>query len=56
MKRSLCLTLYVWGIEVLAGFWWGNLKESDHLEDLDVGGRIWWILNRLESADWIAVV
>jgi hypothetical protein len=23
-----------------AGFLWGNLKESDCLEDLDIGGRI----------------
>jgi hypothetical protein len=21
-------------------FWWGSQKERDHLEDLDVGGRI----------------
>ena len=25
------------------GFWWGNLREREHLEDLAVGGRI--ILN-----------
>ena len=25
---------------VHAGFWWGNLRERDHLEDLDVDGRI----------------
>jgi len=25
------------------GFWWGDLREKDHLEDLCVGGRI--ILN-----------
>jgi hypothetical protein len=29
--------------EVCIGFWWGNLKETDHLGDPDVGGRI--ILN-----------
>jgi hypothetical protein len=22
------------------GFWWGNLKERYHLEDIDVDGRI----------------
>ena len=22
------------------GFWWGNLSERDHLEDLGVDGRI----------------
>jgi hypothetical protein len=30
-------------------FWWGNLKERDHLEDQGVGMRIMlkWILNRM---------
>jgi hypothetical protein len=22
------------------GFWWGNLRESDHLKDLGIDGRI----------------
>jgi hypothetical protein len=26
--------------EVHIGFWWGNPKERDHFEDLDVDGRI----------------
>jgi len=26
--------------EVHTGFWWGNLKEKDHLEDISVDLRI----------------
>jgi hypothetical protein len=26
--------------EVHTGFWWGNLRERDHLEDPNVDGRI----------------
>jgi hypothetical protein len=30
-----------WGRgEVYTGFWWGNLKERDKLEDPGIGGRI----------------
>jgi len=37
---------HVWGRgEVYTGFWWGNLRERDHLEDLGVDGRI--ILRRI---------
>jgi hypothetical protein len=28
------------GGELHAGFWWGNLKERDHLEDLGIDRRI----------------
>jgi hypothetical protein len=26
--------------EVYKGFWWGNLRESDHVEDPGADGRI----------------
>jgi hypothetical protein len=26
--------------EVYTGFWWGNLRERDHLEDPGINGRI----------------
>ena len=31
----------VWGgSEAHTGFWWGNPKKGDHLEDLDVDVRV----------------
>jgi hypothetical protein len=30
---------------VFTGFWWGNMKEGDHLGDLSLDGRI--ILRRV---------
>jgi hypothetical protein len=39
------------------GFWWGNLRERDDLEDPDVDGRIMlrWIFQEVEfgDMDWI---
>jgi len=32
---------HLWGRgELHRGFWWGNLEERDHLEDLGLDGRI----------------
>jgi hypothetical protein len=32
---------YVWGRGKLhTRFWWGNLREIDHFEELEVDGRI----------------
>jgi len=42
--------------EVLIEFWWGNLRERDHLEDLGTDGRIIliWIFKRWDCGmDWI---
>jgi hypothetical protein len=36
---AACSTLGITG-EVHAGFWQGNLRERDDLEDVDVDGRI----------------
>jgi hypothetical protein len=35
--------------EVYAEFWWGNLRERDHLEDPDVDG---WIILIWIFVDW----
>jgi hypothetical protein len=34
--------------EVLTEFWWGNVWERSHLEDLDIDGKIIlkWIFNK----------
>jgi hypothetical protein len=47
------LLLYV---EVITGFWWANLRERDHLEDLGVDGRItlkWTFKKWSGGIDWI---
>jgi len=30
----------IWREEMRTGFWWGNLKERDYLEDQGIDGRI----------------
>jgi hypothetical protein len=49
----------LWGTgEVCTGFWWGNLIERDHLEDIGVDGRIIlkWSLNNWEWGSWVGLI
>ena len=41
--------------EVYTWFWWGNLKERDHLENPGIEGRIIlrWILRKWVVGSWI---
>jgi hypothetical protein len=42
------------GREAYTGFWKGNLKESDHVEDQGVDGRIIlsWIFRKWDVGEW----
>jgi hypothetical protein len=53
----------MWGRgEAYAGFWWGNLRERDHLEDPGIDGRIilrwifrkWHVRERIGSS-WLRI-
>jgi len=40
--------------EICTGFWLGNLRERDHLEDLGIDGRIiiLWIFRKWDVRAW----
>jgi len=40
--------------EVYTGFWWGNLRERDHLENPGVDGRmiLRWIFKKWDMGAW----
>ena len=37
-----------------AGFWWGNLRERNHLEDPDIDERIIlrWFFRKWDGGEW----
>jgi hypothetical protein len=53
--KSRRMRWHVWGRrEVHTGFWWGNLREGDHLKDSGIDGRIILIwMFRTGGMDWI---
>jgi len=38
-------------------FWWGNLSEKDHLDDLGIEGRIilGWIFLKQTGSSWLSI-
>jgi hypothetical protein len=44
--------------EVHTGFWWGILRERDHLEKAGVDGRIIlrWILSEQDVGSWTGLI
>jgi len=47
-----------YGGEVYTGFWWGNLRERDHLEDPGRDGRIIlrWIFRKWDLRVWTGLM
>jgi len=41
-------------VEVYRGFWWGNLRERNHLEETGVDGTIIlrWVFRKLDVGVW----
>ena len=49
----------LWGREVYMGFWWGNLRERDDLDDPGVDGGIIlrWILRKWDGGGrWTSLI
>ena len=44
--------------EVYTGFWWGNLRGRDHLEDpgLDRRTILRWIFRKSEGEEWSGLI
>jgi len=49
---------HIWGREVCTGFWWGNLRETDHLDDPGIDGRIIlrWIFRKWNEGAWTQLI
>jgi hypothetical protein len=47
----------MWRREACIGFWWGNLRDIDHLGDPGVDGRIIlrWIFRKWDVGVWVGL-
>jgi hypothetical protein len=45
-------------VDVYAGFWWGNLKERNHLEYPGIDGKIIlrWIFRKCDVGAWTGLI
>jgi hypothetical protein len=57
MRLSVACSMYGVG-EVCTGFWWGNLRERDHLEYPGIDGRIIlrWIFRKWNVGVWTGLI
>jgi len=53
-KNEMGRACSAYGGEVYTGFWWGNLREIDHLEDTGIDRRIIlrWIFRKWDVGVW----
>jgi len=61
MKGKMGWACSVYGGEnecIHTGVWWGRVKERDHVQDLDINGRIalTWILRKEDERLWTGFI